>query len=282
MEEQTDYQNKKNEFTFETKEIFVLTNDNDNCAFAYGDESYTISRPCLAFIDLASNKLYDRNCFLKWLQVKDPTLENNLDFPYNFKKGTSYKVKVREHLDNQSYEEQKKYPLSFEMVEILEEKIYNKDLENILNTYRTPITLEDKNIGSFILNKDYECFDSDHIYWGNKEISVTLDVQNDNESTWEQALQYLKELIKQQPKFDLDFKTFASQELTDLANEWSEDPSIKITNSDFINRISLSSLNLSFDGDLTLYFDDDDIFYGHTIMIQGNINNGLEYAQIAG
>ena len=36
------------------------------------------------------------------------------------------------------------------------------------------------------------------------------------------------------------------------------------------------------DGSYEVYYDDDDMFYGHVILIDGNMDTGMEDADIAG
>ena len=37
-----------------------------------------------------------------------------------------------------------------------------------------------------------------------------------------------------------------------------------------------------YEGDFTAYFDDDDMFWGHTVEVCGSLENGIESANIAG
>ena len=50
----------------------------------------------------------------------------------------------------------------------------------------------------------------------------------------------------------------------------------------FINSITLSSLSVYSEGDFEIFFSDGDIFWGHSIIVSGNIHEGLSSAEIAG
>lgn len=67
-------------------------------------------------------------------------------------------------------------------------------------------------------------------------------------------------------------REFAAKELLDLANDWledneDEDKPDKITKEMFIDNIKMSELCISPDGSITLFYDDGDMFWGHTIQI---------------
>lgn len=77
------------------------------------------------------------------------------------------------------------------------------------------------------------------------------------------------------------------KKLLDLANDWledneDEDKPDKITKEMFIDNIKMSELCISPDGSITLFYDDGDMFWGHTIQIIIDENGNYESADIAG
>jgi hypothetical protein len=46
--------------------------------------------------------------------------------------------------------------------------------------------------------------------------------------------------------------------------------------------MKLSSISVYPDGDFDLFFDDGDMFWGHSIIVTGNINGEFSSAEIAG
>ena len=78
------------------------------------------------------------------------------------------------------------------------------------------------------------------------------------------ALQQVNDLLKLVP---------------DLIHQKNADP---IAEEGFAQRITLSELSLTYEGDFTAYFDDDDMFWGHTVEVCGSLENGIESANIAG
>ena len=69
-----------------------------------------------------------------------------------------------------------------------------------------------------------------------------------------------------------------------LANEWREDGDThEITAEEIARRIDSDSLDLEiYKKDYTIYFDDDDLFWGHSIVYNGNIETNEFDATIAG
>ena len=92
-------------------------------------------------------------------------------------------------------------------------------------------------------------------------------------------------------KIKEDFKNFyhkvldqCSYDLVYIANEWKdEDDTHEITNEEIYNRIDKNHFDIEIrDKKFTIYFEDDDLFWGHTIMYEGNIENNEHKATIAG
>ena len=75
-----------------------------------------------------------------------------------------------------------------------------------------------------------------------------------------------------------------SYDLVYIANEWKdEDDTHEITNEEIYNRIDKNHFDIEIrDKKFTIYFEDDDLFWGHTIMYEGNIENNEHKATIAG
>ena len=67
-----------------------------------------------------------------------------------------------------------------------------------------------------------------------------------------------------------------------LANDWCEDDGHIITDEEIYRRIDGDFSIEIRDKEYTIYFDDDDLFYGHTIVYNGNIENNEFDTTIAG
>ena len=153
---------------------------------------------------------------------------------------------------------------------------------SILAEYRTPAIITDDVLGEFKLDKDLGLFEGE-ITWLDKIVLAYLEVETDNKYSWTQAMSMLRALTEQQKQKDFDFRAFAAKELTDLANDWSQDEdAAEISKEDFIDRIILTSLYVTSSGDYTAYYNDDDMFLGHAVTVYGNSVTGMESANIEG
>ena len=56
----------------------------------------------------------------------------------------------------------------------------------------------------------------------------------------------------------------------------------KITEEGFAQRLDLTSIALNPDGSFSAYFDDDDMFFGHCIVVHGTLPDGVASALMAG
>ncbi|EPF4172696.1 DUF2262 domain-containing protein [Escherichia albertii] len=93
----------------------------------------------------------------------------------------------------------------------------------------------------------------------------------------------MRYLYDHQQEKDSEFRQFAAEELTELANDWLDDEDAdEITETSFAERMTLCELVIEADGDFTVYYSDDDMFYGHSIDVSGNIAYGATSANIVG
>lgn len=82
----------------------------------------------------------------------------------------------------------------------------------------------------------------------------------------------------------------AAQKLTTLANEWmaddeqtNRDPEKEpITEKEFAQRIILTEFSISPGGRFTAWYEDDDMFWGHVVTVDGTLKKGLIGADIQG
>lgn len=91
------------------------------------------------------------------------------------------------------------------------------------------------------------------------------------------------------PKIQNKFRAFAAEKLTELANDWQDEgygdedgeDLAAITEESFAGRIVISELSIDAEGDYEVYYDDD-MFWGHVIIVNGSVDGGMEDACIAG
>ena len=277
----------------EVKEIIVLTSDanggagrNGGAAPGGAEVLWTASAYILAYVDCGSGELKPGDGRLQWPLTDEEMKEHSFSWPYNFKKETIYRLKVRELRDKTVPNGMlSAFGNRFLVVEVLEENACDERLLDILTEYRKPVVVNDKELGEFVLNKQYDQFEG-QVDWLGEEVFVVLEVSADNRATWTKALNALRKLVADQEAKDQEFKAFAAMRLTALANDWRQQEEGKdaaeITREEFAGRIGLSELSLTSGGKYIAWYNDDDMFFGHVITVYGSLNKGVETANIEG
>lgn len=172
----------------------------------------------------------------------------------------------------------------FLIVEVLEEDAPCPALEEVLAEYRRPVVLNDEELGELSLDKDLDMFEGG-ISWRGEDIDISLEVDSSSEDTWTAAVAAMKQMMTDQDRWDRDMRAFAARELTQLACEWREsaDEEVpEITEESFAQRIELTSIAMDPDGSFSAYFDDDDMFFGHCVVVYGTLADGVASAVMAG
>lgn len=268
------------EYLPEEKEVLVLTDDSDAGAGLL-HKNWEASQDFLAYIDVSSRELKKGEGRLQWLVSEEQQKEFSSAYPYNFEKMSVYHLKVRELID-------KSVPEGFielmgnrlMVVEVLG-KTEDERLNEIKEAYLTPVTLSHDKLGDFDLNRQFSCFEG-NILWGEEEIEVLLEIDTEDKETWHKALENLAFIIENQEKLDKEWREFSARELTELANDWAEEEIPLITEEAFAKRLEISSITIDEEGDYTIYYNDDDMFYGHSIEINGNTEKGVKSANMVG
>ena len=170
------------------------------------------------------------------------------------------------------------------IVDVLEENSPCPALDEVLAEYRRPVVLEDEELGELTLDKDYDTFEGVAL-WRGEDIDISLEVDSSSEETWTAAVAAMKQMVADQDAWDRDMRTFAARELTELACEWREsaDEEVpEITEESFAQRLDLTSIAMDPDGSFSAYFDDDDMFFGHCVVVYGTLADGVASAVMAG
>ena len=164
----------------------------------------------------------------------------------------------------------------------LPEPAFDPDLKAILEEQKKPVTFREEGLGTFTLNRQVDWFETE-INWLGTEISLTIDM----EEAREEALQNAKTLLASAADWDKRVRECAADELLQNANDWNQEmekdgETPTITREQFMERMELESIEIRADGSFEFWFADGDMFYGHSIHVSGDMENGPDDASMEG
>lgn len=286
---------KKFEKKYDAKvcDLLVLISDSGGGAMGVSKGIWQPSVDILAYIDMETGELKKGKGRISWLAEE----KDQAGWIYNLEEEKIYHLKVRK-IKNKKVPEHMLQWLSnsFMLVDVVERDLKQPELEQILEDYKRPVVMEDKSCGIFTLERKYNWFCS-KIDWLGNECSVTLECDTEDGDTAVKAMEVFHIFYKDLEMWDEKFRSFAALRLGDIANDWlqdtyeeedeeeqkmGEEEPREITEAEFADRIWIEAVTIYPGGDYEVYYHDDDIFWGHVIIVSGNIETGMEDAEIAG
>lgn len=165
------------------------------------------------------------------------------------------------------------------------------ELKDILEEQMREVTMEVEGLGTFVLERTVNWFETKKDWLGT-EINLSFD--QDEEEVMESAIETARTLMGDQKGWDRRIREYAADELLELANDWAEstmdeeesEDSEKaeplVSREQFMERIELESIQAQEDGEFEFWFYDGDLFYGHSIHVTGNVEDGPDWAGIEG
>lgn len=267
-------------FVTEETEITVLLKDSSNGAAVLGDWL----RPSvnfLASIDNDTGEMIKEEGRLEWMIKKDPDRKG---WGYDFEQYGIYKLLVRKCIPRklESFESAT-LNNCYMIVKVLEENVQNDKLLEYKEYLSKPVEI-DTPYGKFVLDRSMSWFEGE-IELNGLDFTAFLETDEDNGETAELALKVFLKTAENFEDFDQKNKEFAADNLLDLAHEWQESDDGEnepLTREQFIEAIGVSEWTVTPYGNMTLYYYDGDIFWGHAIEINIDEDGTIEDADIAG
>ena len=253
-------------FESEEKEFLVMTVNGTYGSQLNGQDYYDKSINILGYIEVESGRTSDIKSRLDWC-VKDYTSDDNFE-----KTGIIYRIKGRlsKKCDN------------IYITEIVSDNEKNDFLENLLTEYKKEVSVNSEIFGKLILDKELNWYKTESdIEWcgGIAGFSISYEEDNINE-----ILPVAEDFYRNRHEWDRKARKYASESLTELANDWQyqeaedENEVIEITEKEFAERLEINDISFYSDGNFDIYYADDDMFWGHTVIVSGNIKAGFNEA----
>lgn len=162
------------------------------------------------------------------------------------------------------------------VLEVLEEHAKHSKLEALSAYLKTPKYLHTDR-GDFLLNREYQYYTARI-----GDYAFTLDVDEGSDESCTTALAAFN-TIDNFKAFEQRISIYISETLLELANYWLDnDDQDPITSDVFAKRITMGELAFRNDGSIEVYYDDDDIFWGHCIIAHIDADGNPVDADIAG
>lgn len=196
------------------------------------------------------------------------------NFDYNIK-GLEPLTIVEIRGNQISYHGQNRINLS----SVVKTGVHNEKLKKVLEKRLKPVIFESDFFGVFILDRAPNWFEV-KAKWIDNEIDLLLSGTLDDLPELE--LQAIT-LFNKQNEWDQKFRNKITSDLLELKNEsWIEEDENPLTEIEFQGRIKLENLQIHNNGDFQAWYSDGDIFWGHSISLDGNLNGQLDDAGLQG
>ena len=171
----------------------------------------------------------------------------------------------------------------FLMTELPQPEI-DPEMKAILEEQKKPVSIWVPELGTFTLNRLVNWFEAEVEWLGQP---ARLDI--DREEDWDACVEQAKALMADQKGWDEKVRSFAADQLLEQANDWAQDAAgnedgepEEITREQFMERMELESIQLLPQGGFEFWFNDGDLFWGHSIHVTGSLEAGPESAQMEG
>ncbi len=149
------------------------------------------------------------------------------------------------------------------------------------------MTITDEILDEMTFDESLDIIEGEVAINGQKiDFGISVDDINDK-ATVDRLIGEFKQFLSEFDRWDSEIRAFAAKALTENANDWLQDSLdegeefVEITEEQFAERMILNSIGFDDDG-FEMFYDDDDMFWGHCILVDGTLENGIKEAYIAG
>lgn len=165
------------------------------------------------------------------------------------------------------------------LVEIIG-KVSEADLRRYALKLQEPVTFEDEQFGVFTLDRRVDWYEA-VVPWVGLDIRLTLSPDEGEDVT--NCLTTARAIWDLQSTWHDRVGNYVVTELLALKNDtWLDDGEAALSPEQFKNRLTLNSITVRANGDFEFWYDDGDLFSGHSIRVAGSLSKGPTDAGIEG
>lgn len=142
-----------------------------------------------------------------------------------------------------------------------------------------PVTFDDSRLGPFVLDRRLGRFDG-AVDWSGVGVAVHVDEETPEEAA--AVLEGFRSLLEAPAIWDALARERAALDLLELKNGiWSEEGET-VTAAGFAALLTPEAITLASGGAYQLWYDDGDLFWGHVVVVSGDVETGPRSAEIMG
>jgi hypothetical protein len=158
----------------------------------------------------------------------------------------------------------------------------DRELKVVAEELQQPVIVTDPRFGEFTLDRSVNWYES-RTQWGSETVRLFLACEDDDSSWPLQSLKNAQRLWAERQEWDRRVRECIVKSLLSLKNDgWLEEGEEPLEAGDFLSRLRLQSIGVKpYDG-FEFWFDDGDLFWGHSIEVYGSFAEGLGEASIQG
>ena len=229
-----------------------------------GEEYFSAYIRCLAYANQNNDIIENEIRFMYYLN-------NDKQLKYlDIKNLSVYNIKCKKVKDKNLY-----YILNVKNVK-------DKRFDKIIQEQLKPITITVNDV-LFTFDRRFSQYEGKYVV-EDKKIEVSLQ-PNRNSIDADNSIETFKKINENFISFYENILKKCSKDIVELANEWNDDDECdhEITEQEIFERINKNNIFIEIrEKKFTIYMDDDDLFFGHSIVYYGNIENDEFSVDIAG
>ena len=261
---------------YKLRDVLVITDHNTQSGGrAANDRYWTVTKGIVARYEYQSDKVIEEKATIIW---REEGSSNN--WKIELKPETIYRLKVRSLKKNEyGYPDMSKDVMR--LYDVLDCYDENESLMILFNEYIGETVIEDEELGTFSYKNGSECYSRGQLEWLGYDIDVKLESRDGDKDEGLIALSHFKDIYNSKEEYDIIVREYAAKNTTDVVNELNYRTYAEYTEyeeismQEFYNRIILKMISIRADGRYRFYFDDDDMFWGRLIMVEGDMENGI-------
>lgn len=160
-----------------------------------------------------------------------------------------------------------------ELIALLNTEVTDDDeLSRFSQELLAPRHFHDPFFGTLTLDRRSNCYEA-RVLWNNETPLLSLDA--DSEGNLAAIPQSVRDLWEDQASWNERLLRCAVEHLLELKNDnWLDDDEEPLTEEQFMSRMRLAEISMDEDGSFSFWYDDGDLFFGHTIVVAGNLTDG--------